>query len=148
MDPLLEQILTPEPLLDFSHFPESIVVHALPDSRSIIPSFLIQFWDIGVDNNDSEINLKIWKLDGVKFLIKIIHIYIILVGYIREISGGFLRTPRKVEWAAFRGPIRPSPKPPPWGDFFPSLSICFMHIYIHNALKTMHEISVGDGLLT
>ena len=58
LDLLLEQILTSEPLLDFSHFPESIVVHALPDSRSIIPSFHIPFWDRGVDNNDSEISLK------------------------------------------------------------------------------------------
>ena len=59
MDPLSEQILTPKPLLDFSHFPESIVVHALPDSRSIILSFHTLFWDRGVDNNDSEISLKI-----------------------------------------------------------------------------------------
>ena len=66
-----------------------------------------------VDKIDSEINYGIWKLDGIKYLIKIIHVYIILVGYIREISGGFLRTPRKVDWAAFRGPIRPPPEPPP-----------------------------------
>ena len=76
MDPLPEQILTPEPLLDFSHFPLLIAIHALPDSRSIILSFHNPFWDRGVDNNDSEISLKIGKLDGVKFLIKIIHIYI------------------------------------------------------------------------
>ena len=66
-----------------------------------------------VDKFDSEINYKILKLDGVKYLIKIIHVYIILVGYIREISGRFLRTPRKFDWAAFRGPIRPPPEPPP-----------------------------------
>ena len=43
LDPLPEQILTLELLLDFSHFPESIVVHALPDFRSIIPSFHTPF---------------------------------------------------------------------------------------------------------
>ena len=106
---LPEQILTPETLLNFSYFPESNVVHALPDFRSIIPSFHIPFWAKGADNNGSEISLKIWKLDGVKFLIKIIHIYIILVGYIRVVSSGFLRTPRKLDWAAFCGPIRPPP---------------------------------------
>ena len=58
LDPLSEQILTPESLLDFSHFPESIVVHALHDSRSIISSFHTPFWDRGVDNNDSKISLK------------------------------------------------------------------------------------------
>ena len=59
LDPLSEQILTPEPLLDFSHFLESIVVHVLPNSRSIIPSFYTPFWNRSVDNNDSEISLKI-----------------------------------------------------------------------------------------
>ena len=59
LDPLSELILTPEPLLDFSDFPELIVVHALPDSRSIILSFHTPFWDRGVDDNDSEISLKI-----------------------------------------------------------------------------------------
>ena len=38
---------------------------------------------------------------------------IILVGYTKKISGGFLRIPQKVDWAAFRGPIRPPPEPPP-----------------------------------
>ena len=82
-------------------------------SKSIIPSFHTPFWDKAVDKIDSEINYEIWKLDGVKFLIKIIHIYIILVGYIREISDGFLRTPQKFDWAEFRGPIKPPPEPPP-----------------------------------
>ena len=59
LDPLPEQILTPEPFLDFNHFPELIIVHTLPDSRSIIPSFHTPFWDRGVENNDSEISLKI-----------------------------------------------------------------------------------------
>ena len=76
-------------------------------------AFHTPFWDRGVDNNDSEISLKFWKLDRVKFLIKVIHLYIIFVGYIREVSGGFLRTPHKLDWAAFRGPIRPPTEPPP-----------------------------------
>ena len=59
LDPLPEQILTQEPLLDFSHFPESIIVHTLHDSRSIILSFHTLFWDKGLENNDSEISLKI-----------------------------------------------------------------------------------------
>jgi len=108
LDPLPEPISTPEPLLDLSHFSESILVPVFPESKSIIP-----FWDKGFEKFDSEIILKIWKLDGVNFLIKIINAYIFLVDCIMEVSGGFLRTPRKNDWAAFRGPIRPPPEPPP-----------------------------------
>ena len=111
--PLPEPISTPELLLNLNDFPKTILAPVLLKSKSIIPSFYTPFWDKGVDKIDSEINYEIWKLDGVKYLIKIIHVYIILVGYIREISGGFLRTPRKVDWAAFRGPIRLPPEPPP-----------------------------------
>ena len=50
---------------------------------------------------------------GVKFLIKIIHVHIIIVGYIIDVYGRFLRTPHKLDWAAFREPIRPPPEPPP-----------------------------------
>jgi len=39
--------------------------------------------------------------------------YIILMGYIREVSSGFQRTPRKLDWVTFRGPIRSPSKPPP-----------------------------------
>ena len=39
LDPLPEPISTPEPLLDLSHFPESVLVHVLPKSKSIILSF-------------------------------------------------------------------------------------------------------------
>ena len=74
LDPLPEPILTPELLLDLSQILESVVVPMLPESKSIIP-----FWDKGLDNFDSEIILKIYKLYGVKFIIKIINIYIILV---------------------------------------------------------------------
>ena len=102
LDPLPEPISTPESLLNLSHF-----------SKSIIPSFHTPFWDKAVDKIDFEINYGIWKLDGVKYLIKIIHVYIILVGYIREVSGGFRRTPHKFDWVAFRGTIRSLPEPPP-----------------------------------
>ena len=66
-----------------------------------------------VDKFDSEICYGIWKLDGVKYLIKILYGHIFLMGYISVISGGFLRAQQKVDWAAFRGPIRPPPEPPP-----------------------------------
>ena len=99
---------TPEPSLDLNQIPESVLVPVLPESKSIIP-----LWDKGLDKFDSEIILKVWKLDRVKFLVKIINIYIILVGCILEVYGGFLRTPRKLDWAAFHGPIRPPPEPPP-----------------------------------
>ena len=39
LDPLPEPLPTPKPLLDFSHFPESVLVPVLPESKSIIPSF-------------------------------------------------------------------------------------------------------------
>ena len=113
LDPLPEPILTPEPLLDISQISESVLVPALPESKPIILSFHTPFWDKGLDKFDSEIILKSQKLDRVKFFIKIIHIYIILVCCILEISGGFLRTPRKLDWAAFRRPIRPPLGPPP-----------------------------------
>ena len=58
LDPLSEPISTPEPLLDLSQIPESVVVHVLPKSKSIIPSFHTPFWDKGVDKFDSEIILK------------------------------------------------------------------------------------------
>ena len=43
-DPLPEPILTPEPL-DFSQFPESILISVLPEPKSVIPSFHTPFWD-------------------------------------------------------------------------------------------------------
>ena len=113
LDPLLEPSPTPEPLLDLSFFPESVLVPVLMTSKSIIPSFHTPFWDKTVDKFDSEISYGIWKLDGVKYLIKILNEHIFLVGYIGVISGGFLRISQKVDWAAFRGPIRPPPEPPP-----------------------------------
>ena len=61
LDPLPEPISTPEPLLDLSHFFESILVPILSKSKSIIPSFQTPFWDKAVDKIDSEINYGIWK---------------------------------------------------------------------------------------
>ena len=123
-------------------YPESVLLPVFPESKSIIP-----FWDNGLDRFDSEIILKIWKIDRVQFLIKIINICIILVGCIIKVSGGFLRIPRTLDWSAFCGPIRPPLKPPPWGDFFFPLYLFHAYIY-HHALRTMHEISVREGLLT
>ena len=111
LDPLPEPRPTPEPLLDLSFFPDSVFVPVLPTSKSIISSFHTPFWDKEVDTIDSEINYGIWKFDGVE-LLKNDYTYI-LVGYISKISGGFPRIPQKVDWAAFRGPIRPPPEPPP-----------------------------------
>ena len=59
LDPLPEPISTPEPLLDLSHLPESILVPVLPESKSIILSFHNPFWDEAVDKFDSEINYGI-----------------------------------------------------------------------------------------
>ena len=39
LDPIHEPILTPEPLRNLSQIPESVLVHVLPESKSIIPSF-------------------------------------------------------------------------------------------------------------
>jgi len=110
LDPIPESIPTPEPFLDFIHFPESVL---LSESKSTVLSFHSPFWDKGFDKFDSEIIRKIWKLDGVMYIIKIFHAYIILVGHILEISGGFLKTQSKDDWTMFRGPIRPPPEPPP-----------------------------------
>ena len=46
LDSLPEPILTPEPLLDFNKFPESVLVHVLPEFKSIIPSFHTSFLDV------------------------------------------------------------------------------------------------------
>ena len=86
LDPIPDPILTPESLLDLSHLPKSVLVPILPESKSIILSFHTPFWDKAVDKFDSEISYGIWKLDGVK----IFHGFIILMGYIKNISGGFL----------------------------------------------------------
>ena len=43
LDPLSEPISNPEPLLDLSHFSESVLVPILSKSKSIIPSFQTPF---------------------------------------------------------------------------------------------------------
>ena len=58
-DPIPKPILTPEPLFDLSQIPESILVHVLPETKSIIPSFHTLFWDKGVNKIDSEIICEI-----------------------------------------------------------------------------------------
>jgi len=52
-------------------------------------------------------------LGGDNFLNKTIHFIILFMGYIRKVTGGFLRIPQYMIWATFRGPIRPPPEPPP-----------------------------------
>ena len=59
LDTLLEPISTPEPLLDVSHLPESVLVPILPESKSTILSFHTPFWDKAVDKFDFEINYGI-----------------------------------------------------------------------------------------
>ena len=73
LDPLPEPISTLEPLLDLSHLSESVLVHVLSESKSTVLSFHTPFWDEVVDKFDSEISYEIWKLYGVKYLIKILH---------------------------------------------------------------------------
>ena len=82
LDQIPKPIWTPEPLLDLSQIPESVLVSALPEYKSIIPSFYTLFWNKGVNKIDSEVILKVLKLDGVKVLIKITNAYIIIMGYI------------------------------------------------------------------
>ena len=80
-------------------------------SKSIIPSFHTPFWDKAVDTINSEYNYELWKFDGE--LLKNDYTYI-LVGYTREILGGFLREIlHYLDWVATLGPIRPPPEPPP-----------------------------------
>ena len=55
LDPLPEPISTLDPLLDLSHFSESVLVPVLSKSKSIILSFHTPFWDKGVDKIDFEI---------------------------------------------------------------------------------------------
>ena len=59
LDTLLEPVSTPEPLLDLSHLPESVLVPILPESKSTVLSFHTPFWDEVVDKFDSEISYGI-----------------------------------------------------------------------------------------
>jgi len=111
LDPILEPSPTPEPLLDLSFFHESVFVPAPILSKSIIPSFHTPFWDKEVETINSEIYYEIWKFDGVEIL-KNNYTYI-FVGYVSKVSGGFHHIICYLDWAAFRGPIRPPPEPPP-----------------------------------
>ena len=77
LDQISEPISTPEPLLDLSHLPESVLVPVLPESKSTVLSFHTPFWDEVVDKFDSEISYGIWTLDGVKYLIKILYLSLI-----------------------------------------------------------------------
>ena len=151
LDPIFEPISTliVDSRLDLSQIIESVSVFTpvLFESKLLIYQNHTLLLDKDVDENDSVIIFENWKLDGDNFLSKIIHPIILLLGHIREFTGGFLQDPWFLNWGATLGPIRPPPELPPWGNFS-SLPICFMYIHIHDALRIMHEISVGEGLLT
>jgi len=151
LDPIFESISTlfVDSRLDPSQLPESVSIFTpVPfESKSIIFQNHTSFLDKNVDKNDSVIIFEIWKLDGNKFLNKTIQAIILLLGHIREVISGFLEDPRYLDWVATLGLVRPPLEPPSWGNL-PSFSICFMSIHIHDALRTMHEISVGEDLLT
>ena len=76
--------------------------------------------------------VKIENWMGVIFFNKIIQFSNILLGHMREVTGGFLQDPRYLDWVAKLDPVRPPPEPPPRSNF-PSLSMCFMSIHIHDA---------------
>ena len=59
LDPIPELIPTPEPSLDLSHFPESVLVPVLPESKSTVLSFHTPFWNEVVDKFDSKISCGI-----------------------------------------------------------------------------------------
>ena len=117
LDPIFEPIstLANESWLDLSQIPESvsIFVPVLFVSKSIICQNHTSLLDKNVEEHDSVIIFENWKLDGDNFLNKTIQSIILLLGRIREITGGFLQDPRYLDWVATLGPIRPPPKPPP-----------------------------------
>ena len=69
--------------------------------------------DKDVEENDSVIIFENWILDEGNFFNKIIQFSNILLGHIREVTGGFLHDPHYLNWAAFRAQFRPPPEPPP-----------------------------------
>ena len=119
LDPIFKLISTPTfaSRLDLSQIPESAFVPIPFELKSIIFHNHTSLLDKSVEQNNFKIIFENWKLDGNYFFNKIIHFYKILIGCIREVTGGFLRDPQSLDWAAFRGPIRPPPEQPPWGNF-------------------------------
>ena len=60
-----------------------------------------------IRDEEEEEKLGNWTLDGGNFFNKIIQFSNILLGHIREVTGGFLQDPQFLNWAIFCGPIRP-----------------------------------------
>ena len=125
--------------IDFCSCSTWVQINHLPKSHIIVGQDCWRKWLSNYFEN--------WTLDGDNFFNKTIHSIILLLGHIREVIGGFLQDPCYFDWVVTLGPIRPPPEPPPWGSL-PSLSICFMYLHIHDALRTIHEISVRESLLT
>jgi len=119
LDPLLDPSPTPEPLLDLSFFPESVLDPEpiiLESKSTILPSHILLL-DIGIDH-DSVMIFQDWSCKGSKFHERIFHdpIHSGDCKYVnkKEVNKGRSRElPRYLVWAAFRGPIRPPPEPPP-----------------------------------
>ena len=63
-------------------------------------------------------------------------------------KGEFHENSQYLDWVETLGPMRPPPEPPPWGDNFLSLSPFSCIIAFHSSLRIMHELGMGDGLLT
>ena len=100
-DPIFEPISTLiiDSRLDLSQIPESVSIFTpVPfESKSIIFQNHTSLLDKNVEENDSVIIFEILKLDGDKFLNKIIQSIILLLGRIREVTGGFLQDPRYLD---------------------------------------------------
>ena len=97
LDPIFEPIstLTFKSRLDMSQIHESVsfFIPVPFESKSIISQNNTSLLDKNIDENDLVIIFENWKLDGDKFLNKTIHSIILLLGHIREVTGGFLQDP-------------------------------------------------------
>ena len=102
LDPIFEPILTPpfESRLDLSQIPESVSVFTpIPfESKSIISQNQTSLLDKNVEEHDSVIIFQNWKLEEDKFLNKTIQSIILLLGRIREVTGGFLQDRHYPDW--------------------------------------------------
>ena len=86
--------------------------------KSITLSNQILLLDQDIDNDDSEMVIQDWSYNQDSFTIRVMHDPIHLgdnnnVHKKEVLKDGFLDDPRDFDWAAFRGPIRPPPEPPP-----------------------------------
>ena len=123
-----------ESRLDLSHNPESVFVPVPFEPKLIIFHNHTSLLERMLNKMTQNLFLKIENWMGVIFFNKIIHFSNILLGRIREVTGGFLQDPWYLDWVATLGPVKPPPESLPWGNL-PSLSICFMYIHIHDALR-------------